>query len=236
MAAALAAVVSCAAGSAAWHFTLAQALNDTARRGENVLQLAASTLSGQLDRFERLPALIAGQPIVQNLVADPENNALVAEANAYLAQIQSQLDASDVYLMSIDGLTIAASNHASATSFIGGNFAFRPYFFEAMRGGTGRFYALGTTSRKRGYYFGAPVTAKGQISGVLAFKIDLDAIEKTWRGGDYAVLVTDPDGVIFLSSREEWLFQALHPLSAEGRTRIATTRRYADTEIGLLVD
>lgn len=234
MAAALAALVSVAAGWIAGQYTLAQALDETSRRGENVLKLAASTLSGQLDRFERLPTLIAGQPIVQRLATDPDNPVLVAEANTYLAQIQTQLDASDVYLMDLSGLTIAASNHASNPSFIGGNFVFRPYFMDALNGGAGRFYALGTTSRKRGYYFGAPITVDGRASGVLVFKIDLDAIENTWRGGDYAVLVTDPEGVIFLSSREEWLFQALQPLSDQGRARIASTRRYADTKIGLL--
>lgn len=234
VAAAGVALVSALAGWLAWRAQIDRSLEDTARRGDNVLQLAASALAGPLDRFERLPSLIADQPIVRRLAADPRNPALVAEANAYLQHIQAQLDASDVYLMDADGLTIAASNHASETSFVGGNFAFRPYFYEAIRGGTGRFYALGTTSGKRGYYFGAPVVAEGRIAGVLVFKVDLDAIEDAWRGGDYAVLVTDPDGVIFLSSRRDWLFQALRPLEQAARARIAATRRYAETPVGLL--
>lgn len=234
LAAGLAVTLTAIAGWVAWRATLDRVLEETARRGDNVLQLASSTLAGQLDRFERLPALIADQPLVQRLAADPRNPALRAEANAYLEHIQTSLGASDVYLMDADGLTVAASNHALETSFVGGNFAFRPYFYEAIAGSTGRFYALGTTSGKRGYYFGAPVLADGRIMGVLTFKIDLDAIEDTWRGGDYAVLVTDPDGVIFLSSRPDWLFQALAPLSAASQARISATRRYADRTIRLL--
>lgn len=233
-AAVLAVAVSALAGWLAWQATLDRMLEQTARRGDNVLQLASSTLAGQLDRFERLPALIADQPLVRALAADPRNPTLRAEANSYLERIQTQLDASDVYLMDATGLTVAASNHRLETSFVGGNFAFRPYFFDAMSGGTGRFYALGTTSGKRGYYFGAPVVVDGAIAGVLAFKIDLDAIEETWRGGDYAILVTDPDGVIFLSSRSDWLFRALAPLGDESLARIAATRRYADRTIRLL--
>lgn len=233
-AALLALAVSALAGWLAWQATLDRMLEETARRGDNVLQLASSTLAGQLDRFERLPALIADQPLVRALAADPRNPTLRAEANRYLERIQTQLDASDVYLMDATGLTVAASNHRLETSFVGGNFAFRPYFFDAITGGTGRFYALGTTSGKRGYYFGAPVVVDGAIAGVLAFKIDLDAIEETWRGGDYAILVTDPDGVIFLSSRSDWLFRALAPLGDASLARIAATRRYADRPIRLL--
>lgn len=233
-AAALAALLSALAGVVEYRRTLTQTLDDTARRAENVLQLAASSLQGQLDRFERLPALIADQPVVQRLAANPRDPGLVADANQYLARIQAQLDASDVYLMDRTGLTLAASNHLRETSFVGGNFAFRPYFYDAIRGGTGRFYALGTTSRKRGYYFGAPVHLGDEIAGVLVFKIDLDAIEQTWQGGDFAVLVTDPDGVVFLSSRADWLFQALRPLTDAAKARIAATRRYADAHVGLL--
>lgn len=232
--AALALALTALAGWASFRHTLLQTLDDTARRGENVLQLAASSLAGQLERFERLPALIAGQPEITRLAANPQDQGLVQDANRYLAALQVQLDASDIYLMDRKGITLAASNHGKATSFVGGNFAFRPYFYDSIRGGTGRFYALGTTSRKRGYYFGAPVRLGEEIAGVLVFKIDLDAIEETWRGGDYAVLVTDPDSVVFLSSRTDWLFRALRPLSDAARARIAATRRYADTKVGLL--
>ncbi|MBU4528166.1 MAG: two-component sensor histidine kinase [Hoeflea sp.] len=234
IAAVLVACVSVLAGWVTWRATLDRVMEETARRGDNVLQLASSSLTGQLDRFERLPALIAEQALIRQLAADPGNQALVAEANQYLERIQRMLDASDIYLMVADGLTIAASNHLQEKSFVGENFAFRPYFSEAMLGRTGRFFALGTTSLKRGYYFGAPVRGEGDIIGVLVFKVDLDAIEQTWLSGDYAVLVTDPDGVIFLSSRAEWLFHVLRPLDAAASARIAATRRYADTPIGLL--
>ena len=43
------------------------------------------------------------------------------------------------------------------TSFVGENFTYRPYFQDATKGQRGRFFALGTTSLKRGYYFSSPV-------------------------------------------------------------------------------
>ncbi len=227
-------LMSLVVGWAVWRQTLNASLTDTARRGENVVQLATTGLEGQLARFERLPSLIADQTVIRALVLNPQSPSLIDQANRYLEKIQAQLGASDIYLMDKTGTTIAASNFRQSNSFIGGNFSFRPYFYEALRGGTGRFYAIGTTSRKRGYYFGAPVTYSNSAIGVLAIKIDLDTIEQSWRGGDYAVLVTDPDGVIFLSSRTDWLFKALEPLSPAATARITATQRYASATIGLL--
>ena len=234
IAAILAVMLSVMSGWAVWQRTLSQGLEETSRRGDNVLQLAATALTGQLERFERIPPLIAEDEGIRALAATPRAPALVVRANLYLERIQVLLGASDIYLMDRDGLTIATSNHATETSFIGGNFAFRPYFYEAMRGSLGRYYALGTTSGKRGYYFGAPVMVEGQIAGVIVFKIDLDAIEESWRGGDYAVLVTDPDGVVFLSSRSDWLFQTLRPLTPAAKARVQASRRYASGQIGNL--
>jgi two-component system, NtrC family, C4-dicarboxylate transport sensor histidine kinase DctB len=203
-------------------------LDDTARRGDTTLRLAVSTLNAQLDRFQRLPWLAADQPIIRALAAAPDDPARIAAANLYLRHIAVTLGASDVYYMDAQGLTRAASNFDQPTSFIGGNFAFRPYFTDALAGGEGRFFALGTTSGKRGYYFGAPVRVNDAVVGVMVVKIDLDAIEDTWRGGDDAIVVTDPENIIFLSSRSDWLYRPYVQPDPGDRARTLATRRYAD--------
>jgi len=203
-------------------------LEDTARRGEATLRLAVSSLDAQLLRFERLPRLIAEQDLVRRLAAEPDDPALVRSVNRYLKSIAGTLGVSDVYFMDRTGTTRAASNFDTETSFVGGNFAFRPYFTEALAGREGRFFALGTTSGKRGYYFGAPVRKPDGIAGVLVFKVDLDAIEDTWRGGDDQIVVTDPERIVFLSSRPDWLFHPMAEPSAEELARTRATRRYAN--------
>lgn len=206
-------------------------LDEAARTGAATLRLAAATLQGQLDRFERLPPLVAENGIVRRLAEGPDEPAHVAAANLYFRDLARQLAATDIYYMDAAGTTRAASNFDRETSFVGGNFAFRPYFTDAMTNGEGRFFALGTTSLKRGYYFGAPVPGEHGPLGVLVFKIDLDAIESTWRGGDHEIVVTDPEGIVFLSSRDDWLFKALGPLDAERLARTRATRRYLDGPI-----
>jgi two-component system C4-dicarboxylate transport sensor histidine kinase DctB len=222
------------AGAITYSQSLERLLGDTARRGENTLQLAELALRGQMERFERLPELIAEHALVKAIAGDPLDGGVADVANRYLQSIQQLLGASDIYFMGLDGMTRAASNFDADKPFIGRNFAFRPYFTDAVSGGEGRFYALGTTSGKRGYYFGAPVRVGGDILGVLVVKIDLDGVEQAWRGSEYQVMVTDPDGIVFLSSNPGWRFTALSPLTPAQRAGIAVHRRYADLALPAL--
>lgn len=225
--------VAAVLGAAAWAYQRATVyyLTEASQRGENTLRLATATLRGQLARYEPLPQLIAQQRVIVNLLSAPDSPGRIAAANQYLRATATILEASDIYVMQTDGNTLAASNFNTDVSFIGGNFAFRPYFLDALSDGQGRFFALGTTSLKRGYYFGAPILVDGAVQGVLVIKIDLDEIEEAWGGGDYQVLVTDPEGIVFLSSYRDWTFRALLPLTPERLARTGATRRYASTDL-----
>ena len=207
------------------------ALSELSLRGENTLHLAVAALRGQLRRFDRLPALIAQQAIIHALLRSPDNPDVIDAANHYLRDTDLLLESSDIYVMALDGNTLAASNFDTDISFIGGNFAFRPYFRDALTEGAGRFYALGTTSLVRGYYFGAPIMIEGEVAGVLVFKVDLDTIEQGWRGSNYEVIVTDPEGIIFMSSHPDWTFGATLPLTPERLARTEATRRYANATV-----
>lgn len=206
-----------------------QELND---RGQNTLNLAESTIRGQLARFERLPELLADNRAVRSLLLAPRDTDLIMSANIYLRDAATLLGASDIYVMYRDGVTLAASNFDQPHSFVGGNFAFRPYFFDAMDHGEGRFYALGTTSNKRGFYFGAGIDVAGQRLGVMVIKIDVDELEQAWVSDDLRIIVTDPEDIVFLSNRPDWLFHAFGTLTPDRLARTQETRRYSNAELG----
>lgn len=209
-------------------------LDQASARGQNTLGLAVTALRGQLARYEKLPELIADDPDIKELVGNPENRAKVDEINGFLKQVNTLLESSDIYVMLPDGLTLAASNFDQTPTFVGENFSYRPYFLDAIDGGEGRFFALGTTSLKRGYYFGAPIHMPDGIGGVVVFKVDIDAIESSWRGSDYEIIVTDPEGIVFMTGRQDWLFSAIQPLTEDRLARTAATRRYADARLAEL--
>jgi two-component system C4-dicarboxylate transport sensor histidine kinase DctB len=206
-------------------------LNQTAARGETTLRLAVSALQGHMSRFEALPALLADRQDIRRLIASPRDDALRSEVNRYLKATNMLLGSSDIYVMIRGGDTVAASNFDTDLSFVGENFSYRPYYQQAMEGRPGRFFALGTTSLKRGYYFSAPVLDGSSALGVIVFKVDLDQIEASWAGGDYEMMVADPEGIIFMTSRREWLYAGLLPLSRDRLQRTQDWRRYADTPL-----
>ena len=178
------------------------------------LGLTIQALDGHLRRFEAVPDLLADQERVLDLVQNPGDKTRAQAINAWLQARNTALDASDIYIMTPDGVTIAASNHAQSNSFIGQNFTYRPYFTAALAGQKGRFYAIGTTSGVRGYYFAAPIRdAANSVAGVIAVKIGLDVIEAEWRAQETVILVTDPEGIVFLSTKPEQLYQGLLPLT-----------------------
>ncbi|WP_315981569.1 hypothetical protein [Aliamphritea spongicola] len=117
---------------------------------------------------------------------------------------------------------------------MGRNFAFRPYFKDGLSGKAGRYFALGTTSKKRGYFFSYPVHYRGKTLGVIVVKIDINDIENDWNDPLTDILVTDEDGVIFLSTRPEWKFRTLAPLSQADLQRILSSLRYGEEALEAL--
>ncbi len=202
------------------------ALRQLESSGQQELDLYVSHLAGQLDRFAFLPALLAGDFRLQSLLIAPGNSDQRQQVNHFLTYVNEIAGSLDVYLMDADGVTLAASNWQDDPTFVGDNFAFRPYFIDAMDGRPGRYYALGTTSGRRGYYFSHPVGDPADPEGVVVVKIDIDTLENNWRSQDTDLIVTDPDGVIFISTRPEWRYRSFRPLSAAAIQRVRASRRY----------
>lgn len=196
---------------------------------DGTLRQTVNALDGTLRRYEALPALLARQVEVRRFLVTTPSSAEVREMNLWLRETNRVIEASDLYLIGLDGTTLAASNFDQEDSFLGQNFAYRPYFTEAAAGGHGRFFALGTTSGVRGYYFASPVrSVSGVILGVVALKIGVDDLEASWRSSTHQTLVTDPEGIVFMATDATWLYRGLLPLTADRLQRTKASRRYAD--------
>jgi two-component system C4-dicarboxylate transport sensor histidine kinase DctB len=206
-------------------------LDELELQARQELDLYVSHLEGQLDRYAFLPPLLAGDFRLQSLLIAPRNREQQHQVNLFLSYVNEIAGSLDVYLMDAKGLTLAASNWQDERTFVGSNFSFRPYFAEAMEGRAGRYFALGTTSGRRGYYFSSPVGEADEPLGVVAVKIDIDTLENNWLNQETELIVTDPDGVIFVATRPQWRYRTLQPLSAEAIARIRESRRYPEVNL-----
>ncbi|MBV5319265.1 MAG: sensor histidine kinase [Desulfobulbaceae bacterium] len=216
-----------------WTFTWLyhQRLRDLAEEGSSRLELYVTYLQGVLEKYENIPELLANDQALINLLNDHDNPEKIDFLNRYLEKINNVSNASDTYLMDKNGLTIAASNWKGENPFVGQNFSYRPYFKEAMEGRLGRYFALGTTSSLRGYYFAYPVRQNDSILGALVIKINIDSVENNWGREDQTFIVTDSNGVIFLSTNKDWRLRTLTPLPKVLYQSVVESRRYPDASL-----
>jgi len=185
-------------------------------------------LSQLLSEYNKPVRILAGMEELQELLSRSGEQTL-NEANSILDHFKETLQADVCYLMDNRGNTVASSNRNDPDSFVGQNFSFRPYFQRAIRGQSASYLALGTTSGKRGVYFSYPVYNYGKESpdGIVVIKGSIEMIEReVGFQADEIVLVTDPNGVIFISNRPDWLYQTAWRISPETAAEITASRQF----------
>ena len=166
------------------------------------------------NRFDHLPYAIAQHQDVLAVPAAPQDGAARDRANRFLAGVAQRASLSALYVMNIQGSTLAASNWDSLTSFVGQSYRDRPYFIEARNGRTGQFYGVGLTTGVPGYFIAAPARQDGKdIVGVVAVKVSLDSIESAWALVREPILLSDARGIVFLGNVPAWQYRMTRPLS-----------------------
>ena len=185
------------------------------------LRLAVQGLRSELERYAPIPALIAERPELRIFLGNPENRILKAQAEQLLAQTAIALRAQSVHLEDASGRVIAAVPDGGE-----GDPENRPYFAEAVAGGLGQYYALGSQSGKRGYVYAAPVRGPNRIQGVVTVRFSVAEFEKAWQPGGAEIIVRDPNGIVFMSSRPDWVFRETEPLSEDRRRQIWLSGQY----------
>ncbi|MDO9596911.1 MAG: cache domain-containing protein [Azoarcus sp.] len=201
-------------------------LDTIAQHAGQRLALLSASLDAELLRFESLPAVLAQHPQLRAMLTSPNDAESVERTNRLLEAVNDRTGAAMLYLIAPGGNTLAASNWRRPDSFVGENYAFRPYFQQALDGGVGQFFAVGATTRVPGFFIAHPVRDQDRVVGVIAVKIELDQLENTWAEGGESVMVIDRHGVVALSSVGAWRFSTLAPLADASRQYLEQTRQY----------
>ncbi len=190
----------------------------------NLLQL-------QLQHPLLVPEVLSTSKTVRVLLAQPSSIA-AREQDEVLEETARNVRMDVVYVMDLSGNCVAASNWRAQDSFVGKNYAFRPYFQQALAGQTGRYIAKGVTSFKVGYYLARPVTSDGKIRGAVVAKLSFDALqsrlEDFWRNEKELDLVTDGNGVVVVSPLSAFAFKPIQPIPEAARKAIEASRQYGN--------
>lgn len=224
-----------AATTLAYQYVQARQLDELHRALASRAELYATSIGGALDKYEFLPLAIAQSDAVANLL-ERKDPALVPAINTYLEDLNRRAGAFAVYVIGLDGVTLASSNWKDTSSYVGQDYGFRPYFKVAAKGGIGRFYGIGASTFEAGYFISQAIRRDGRIIGVAVAKVSLDWIEQTWRtpGVTEQIWVRDSNGVIILSSIPSFKFKTLAPLSNAARGEITAQRQFLQEKLPVL--
>ncbi|MCC9621488.1 sensor histidine kinase [Thalassospira sp. MA62] len=192
------------------------------------LALYDSSLRAAIDRYRYLPYVIARHHEVIDAI---KRSGLPHTADLYLENVKDRSGAAALYILDRSGTTIAASNWNTDDSFVGEDYSFRPYFRQAIQGNEGFFFGIGVTTGRAGLFISTPIRGDDEVIGVSVVKLELGELEQNWQDGGETVFVANEDGVITLSSRQEWKYRTLSPLPAATRARIAGFQQYFGTEL-----
>jgi len=199
------------------------AFKEAERQAVARVQTIKKNLSSYLLENRKPVRALAGMKELRRVLLQPTNLNAMVNANAVLDHFNKTLDTEVCYLMTREGDTIASSNRNAPDSFVGKNFDFRPYFQQAIHGTPATYLALGTTSGRRGAYYSHPIAGKepGKFDGVVVIKASIELVEKELVAApDELVLVTDPQGIVFISNHKNWLYHSLSALSPDQKSRI----------------
>lgn len=218
-------------GFAAWHLAGLRLRAELERQVQDRLTISQRSVESEIERFRYLPDVIAKDERILRLLTEAQTGPATGAANAYLKAVRGLAGADELYVLDSDGLTLAASNWDEPGSFVGHSYAFRPYYRDAMATGSGRFYAVGVTTGKPGYFLSSRIAVAGRIIGVAVVKVDMAPLAAIWaEAGDMSGLA-DGDGVVFLSGEPGWTYRPLAPLPRETLSRLAEERRYDGTNL-----
>lgn len=182
-----------------------------------------STFDSQLGKFRLLPVALAEYPDLATLLKTGAGGQAV---NDRLERLAAKTSAAAIYVIRPDGTTVAASNYLRPTSFVGQNYAFRPYFRDAMAKGDAELFALGTVSGKPGLYLARRVNDGEKPLGVIVVKVEFDSLARQWSQQKGISLIADQHGIVIISSRKDWQFRSLRALNATERAEIAASRQF----------
>jgi PAS domain S-box-containing protein len=198
-------------------------------------EMLNQSLTNKMGEADRLVKVMSGFPAIFSALASGPPQALY-QANTFLDVCSQTLTNTVCYLMDLNGLTIASSNRAHPDSFLGKSYAFRPYFQQAIQGSTGRYWALGVTSKEIGYYSSVPVRTQAGIVGVAVIKRNFPRIQGSIIHYHDLGLIIERHGIVVMASKPDMILKSLWPLSAAIKQELLASRQFGNGPFTPILD
>ena len=168
----------------------------TRNRAEVRQALYSGNLLSELQRTSIVPILLARDPVLVSAL----NTDDYAQTSQHLISYVEEIGAAAILLLDEGGRVVAATDRF----LLGTNQRQEPSFIDALRSNDTIF---NTTQRESGGYlftYSRKIEVNDALAGVIVVQVDLAKFEQSWSGISDAVIVTNADGQIILSTEPRW--------------------------------
>jgi two-component system, NtrC family, C4-dicarboxylate transport sensor histidine kinase DctB len=176
---------------------LTERFTATTRQRTEVRQtLYAGNILSELQRNSVVPLLLARDPELITALQSGD----FSRAPQRLITFVDEIGAASLQLVDASGRIVAATDR----TLIGTTIAQAPQVVEALRSNNTVFSTSRTDSGAYLFTYSRRIQADGQTLGVILVNADLHKAELAWNGISDAVMVTDSEGRIILSTVPRW--------------------------------
>ena len=192
-------VVLALVGGVIWisNSLLTERFTERARtQGELRQTLYTNAIVSELQRNSTVPLLLSLDPAMIGAL----NSGDYLATSQRLMSLRDEIGAASLLLLDGNGQVVAATDPAD----LGGTYSAHPLYIEALQAqGT----VFTTTRQDDGSYrftYARRIESVARGIGVIAVEVDLHKLENRWRSTSDAILVTDIEGTVILSSEPRW--------------------------------
>ncbi|WP_424940074.1 sensor histidine kinase [Aliiroseovarius sp. S253] len=168
----------------------------TRNRAELRVALYSGNLISELQRNSVVPLLLSRDPALISAL----NSSDYSQSTARLISYLDEIEAASLLLLDRDGRAVATTNR----EILGSQHRSDPYFIEALRSNDTVFTTVQTESGQYVFTYSRKIEQAGRLLGVIVVGVDLRKFETSWAGISDAVLVTDSEGNVILSTEPRW--------------------------------
>ncbi|CAN0503504.1 unnamed protein product, partial [Laminaria digitata] len=195
------------------NWLLTERFTETTRnRAELRLALYSGNLLSEIRRNAIVPQLLARDPALISAL----NSQDFSQSSQRLISFADEIGAASLMLLDRDGRAVAATDR----NRLGESHREAAYFFDALRSNTTVFTALAQEAGNYSFTYARRMDSGGETVGVIMVEVDLAKFEGDWARITDAVIVTNSEGKIILSTEPRWrgleLKEALQRQPAEG--------------------
>ncbi len=192
-------VFICAAVAAVWftnRFLTERYTVATKNRAEVRQALYAGNLLSELQRNSIVPLLLARDPVLIGAL----NSGDFSQTSQRLISVKDEIGAASLMMLDAGGRVVAATDRPTIAS----THRAEPYFIAALRSNDTVFNAFRAENGAMQFNYSRRIEAGGELIGVIVVEVDLRKFEQTWATISDAVIVTDSEGSIVLSTEPKW--------------------------------